>query len=86
MSDEQEAQPLSGEARRLANLKPFAKDRSANPGGHPKDLAKFAERGIDVSEAGEQTGSRIDGRGTAVCLSQFNGRPVAAQESTRVDN
>ena len=86
MSDEQEAQPLSGEARRLPYLKPFAKDRSANPGGHPKDLAKFAERGIDVSEAGEQTGSRIDGRGTAVCLSQFNGRPVAAQESTRVDS
>ena len=55
MSDEQEAQPLSGEARRLANLKPSAKGRSGNPGGHPKDLAKFAERGIDVSEAGEQT-------------------------------
>ena len=53
MSDEQEAQPLSGEARRLPYLKPFAKDRSANPGGHPRDLAKFAERGIDVSEAGE---------------------------------
>ena len=77
MSDEQEAQPLSGEARRLANLKPSAKGRSGNPGGHPKDLAKFAERGIDVSEAGEQTGFRIDQRGTAVCLSQLNGRPVA---------
>jgi hypothetical protein len=60
MSDEQEAQPLSGEARRLANLKPSAKGRSGNPGGHPKDLAKFAERGIDVSEAGEQTSSLID--------------------------
>ena len=61
MSDEQEGQPLSGEARRLANLKPSAKGRSGNPGGHPKDLAKFAERGIDVSEAGEQTSSLIDG-------------------------
>jgi hypothetical protein len=32
------------------------------------------------------TGSRIDERGTAVCLSQLNARPVAAQSCTRVDD
>jgi hypothetical protein len=32
------------------------------------------------------TGSRIDERGTAVCLSQLNARPVAAKSSTRVDD
>jgi hypothetical protein len=32
------------------------------------------------------TASRIDGRGTAVCLSQLNARPVAAQSCTRVDD
>jgi hypothetical protein len=31
-----------------------------------------------------QRGSRIDGRGTAVCLSQLNARPVAAQTCTRL--
>jgi hypothetical protein len=56
---------------------------SLRQGGQPKDLAKFAERGIDVSEAGEQTGSRIDERGL-----RFVSRsacPVAAQSSTRVE-
>ena len=31
----QAAQPSTGEARRLANLKPFAKGRSGNLDGHP---------------------------------------------------
>jgi hypothetical protein len=31
-------------------------------------------------------GSRIDERGTAVCLSQLNPRPVTAQSCTRVDD
>jgi hypothetical protein len=31
-------------------------------------------------------GSRIDERGTAVCLSQLNPRAVAAQSFTRLDN
>jgi len=43
LSDEQEVQPLRGKARRLANLKPFPKGSSPNPGGRPKDLAKFGD-------------------------------------------
>jgi hypothetical protein len=31
----------TGKARSLANLKHFPKGKSPNPGGKPKDLAKF---------------------------------------------
>jgi hypothetical protein len=42
-SDEQETQPLTGKARRLANLKPFVKGQSGNKSGGPKDLGRFGE-------------------------------------------
>ena len=35
--------PLTGRARSLANLKPFVKGVSPNPGGRPKDLARFGD-------------------------------------------
>ena len=43
MSDEPVEKPLTGRARSLANLKPFPKGKSANPGGRPKDPARFGD-------------------------------------------
>jgi hypothetical protein len=46
VSDEQEAPPappLTGKAKRLANLKPYVKGQSGNKSGRPKDLAKFGD-------------------------------------------
>jgi hypothetical protein len=43
VSDEQEDQPLTGKAKGYANLKPWKKGKSGNPGGRPKDLAKFGD-------------------------------------------
>jgi Family of unknown function (DUF5681) len=41
--DEQENQPLTGKAKRLANLKPWKKGQSGNPSGKPKDLVDFGD-------------------------------------------
>jgi hypothetical protein len=49
VSDEQADQPLTGRARSLANLRPFPKGRSPNPGEKPKDLAKFGDLQIRSS-------------------------------------
>ena len=43
MSEEQAAQPLTGKARRLANLKPYVKGQSGNKSGRPKDLGRLGE-------------------------------------------
>jgi hypothetical protein len=42
VSEEQDA-PLTGRARSLANLKPWKKGSSPNPGGKPKGLARFGD-------------------------------------------
>jgi hypothetical protein len=43
--------------------------RSSNPGGHPKDLAKFVERGIDVSEAAWNCGLSLGAQRPPGCRS-----------------
>ena len=43
VSDEQASPPLTGKAKRLANLIPYRKGVSGNPSGKPKDLAKFGD-------------------------------------------
>ena len=43
MSDEQTGQPLTGKARSLANLRPFAKGNKANLNGRPKGLTRFGD-------------------------------------------
>jgi hypothetical protein len=43
VSDEPADQPLTGRARRLANLKPFVEGQSGNKSGRPKDLGRFGE-------------------------------------------
>ena len=43
MSEEQPDQPLTGKAKRLANLKPYVKGQSGNKAGRPKNLAKFGD-------------------------------------------
>jgi hypothetical protein len=35
--------PLTGKAKRLANLIPYKKGVSGNPSGKPKDLAEFGD-------------------------------------------
>jgi hypothetical protein len=40
---EEQAAPLTGRARSLANLKPWKKGHSPNPGGKPKGLARFGD-------------------------------------------
>jgi hypothetical protein len=40
---EKQSQPLTGRARRLANLKPWKKGQSGNKSGRPKDLANFGD-------------------------------------------
>ena len=43
MSEEQAAQPLTGKARRLANLKPWKKGETGNKSGRPKDIVNFGD-------------------------------------------
>jgi hypothetical protein len=43
VSDEQPDQPLTGKAKRLANLIPYKKGQSGNKSGRPKNLAKFGD-------------------------------------------
>jgi hypothetical protein len=43
VSEEQAAQPLTGKARRLANLKPWKKGQSGNESGRPKDIVNFGD-------------------------------------------
>ena len=43
MSEEQATPPLKGRARSLANLKPWKKGVSPNPGGKPKDIVNFGD-------------------------------------------
>jgi hypothetical protein len=40
---EEQAQPLTGKARRLANLRPWKKGQSGNPSGKPKNLARLGD-------------------------------------------
>jgi hypothetical protein len=39
----EQAQPLTGKARRLANLRPWKKGQSGNPSGKPKNLARLGD-------------------------------------------
>jgi hypothetical protein len=43
VSEEQEEKPLTGRAKSLANLKPWKKGSSPNPGGKPKGVAHFGD-------------------------------------------
>jgi Family of unknown function (DUF5681) len=67
VSDEPADQPLTGRARRLANLKPFVEGQSGNKSGRPKDLGRFGEilmkefYGTVVASMGGKTVKKIQG-------------------------
>jgi Family of unknown function (DUF5681) len=70
---EEQAQPLTSKARRLANLKPWKKGQSGNISGRPKDLANFGH--ILMKEFYKTVSANLGGK----TVNKMQGEIVAMQ-------